>query len=151
MAVASFAACGSTWRTFYLPSRILQGNSPCLEEKSVIWLFVTKGEKRKLGFLKPLSCLFFPGVIRMEAHTSNVVVPTFLQETDEVFEAGCSFYLGHQFLIRVKDIWKGPSRGTVSAELFASLGEQEQSSQSTICDPNMLRVAGKSIWGPRGC
>lgn len=110
-----------------------------------MWLFVTRGEKGKLGFLKPPSWFFSPGVIRIETHISNVVVPTFLQETEKVFEAGCCFYLSHQFLIRVKDIWKGPSRGTVSARLFASLGEQEQSSQNTICIPNMSRVAWQML------
>lgn len=78
-----------------------------------------------------------------------MVVPSFLQETEEVFEAGCSFHLSQQFLIRVKDIWKGPSRGAVSDELIAFLGEQEQSRQNPIRVPNISRGAGKSIWGPQ--
>lgn len=147
----SFAACGSIWRTLHLPCHLLKGNPRCFREKGLIWLFFTKGEKRKLVFLKLLICLLSPGVIRMGTHISKVVVPTFLQEPEEVFEAGCSFCLSHRILIRVKDSWKGPSRATVSAELFAALGEQEQSSQNTICVPNRSRVAGKSIWGPQRC
>lgn len=78
-----------------------------------------------------------------------MVVLIFLQETEKVFEAVS--ISATSFLIRVKDIWKGLSRGTVSAERFASLGEQDLSSQNTICVPNMPRVAGKSIWRPQRC
>lgn len=35
---------------FHHPSSILQGKPHCLRGKSVIWLFVTRGEKRKIGF-----------------------------------------------------------------------------------------------------